>query len=68
MSPLKEQVIELIKSLPDDCTWEDIQYHIYVREKVERGIQDVDEGKVLTHDEVEKKMKKWLKSSGQKQP
>lgn len=68
MSPLKEQVIELIKSLPDDCTWEDIQYHIYVREKVERGIRDVDEGKVLTHDEVEKEMKKWLKSSGQKQP
>jgi len=68
MSPLKEQVIELIKSLPDDCTWEDIQYHIYVREKVERGIQDVDEGKVLTQDEVEREMKKWLKSSGQKQP
>lgn len=68
MSPLKEQVIELIKSLPDDCTWEDIQYHIYVREKVERGIQDVDKGKVLTQDEVEREMKKWLKPSGQKQP
>jgi predicted transcriptional regulator len=66
MSPLKEQVIELIKSLPDDCTWEDIQYHIYVREKVERGIQDINEGKVLTQDEVEGEIKKWLKSSGQK--
>lgn len=68
MSPLKEKVIELIKSLPDDCTWEDIQYHIYVREKVERGIQDIDDGKVLTQDELEKEMKEWLKSSGQKRP
>jgi hypothetical protein len=37
MSALKQAVIKLVESLPDDCTVEDIQYHLYVREKVLRG-------------------------------
>ena len=37
--PIKEQAIELIRTLPDDCTLEDIQYHLYVRAKVENGIK-----------------------------
>ena len=65
---IKEQAIELIKSLPDDCTLEDIQYHLYVREKVERGIKAVDEGKVVSQMEAENKVKECLKSSGQNQP
>ncbi len=46
--PVKEQAIELIRSLPDDCTLEDIQYHLYVRAKVERGIRAIDEGRVVS--------------------
>ncbi len=65
--PVKEQAIELIKSLPDDCTLEDIQYHLYVRAKVERGIRAIDEGLVVTQEEAEKKVKEWVKSSGQTQ-
>jgi predicted transcriptional regulator len=64
---IKEKAIELIKSLPDDCTLEDIQYHLYVREKVERGIKAIDEGRVVSQEEAEEKVKKWLKSSGQSQ-
>lgn len=48
MNIVKEQTIELIKSCPDDCTLEDIQYHLYVREKVERGIQAINEGRVVS--------------------
>ena len=36
------------------------QYHIYVREKVERGLQEVKEGRVLNQEEVERRMSKWL--------
>lgn len=68
MSTIKEQAIELIQSLPDDCSAEDIHYHLYVREKVERGIQAVDEGDVYTHEEAVQKVKQWLKSSGPDQP
>ena len=63
--PIKEQAIELIRTLPDDCTLEDIQYHLYVRAKVGRGIKAIDEGRVVSQEEAEKKVKEWVKSSGQ---
>lgn len=52
MNPIKETVIDLIKSLPDDCTCEDIQYHLYVREKVEKGLKEVEEGRFIPHAEA----------------
>ena len=61
----KESAIDLIKSLPDNCTIEDIQYHLYVREKVERGIKSISKGKVISQEEAEKRVKEWQKSSGQ---
>ncbi len=62
---VKEQAIELIKSLPDDCTLEEIQYHLYVREKVEKGIKAIDEGRFVSQEEAEKRVREGLKSSGQ---
>ncbi|HJW85711.1 MAG TPA: hypothetical protein VJ440_03675 [Candidatus Brocadiaceae bacterium] len=59
--------MKVIKSLPDDCTIEDIQYRLYVLEKVEQGIRAIDEGRVVPHEEVEKRVRKWLKSFGQNQ-
>jgi predicted transcriptional regulator len=67
LKEIKTQVIDLIKSLPDDCTLEDIQYHLYVREKVERGIKAIDEGRTVTQEQAEAQVKEWLKSSGQNQ-
>ena len=52
--------MELLKDLPDTSTLEEIQYHLYVRQKVQRGIQDVEEGRVYTQEEVEKRMEKWV--------
>lgn len=56
MSPIKEQVIELIKALPEDSTLEDIHYHLYVREKIEKGLQAIKEGRVVSQEEAEKKV------------
>ena len=36
MANVKEEVRRMIESLPDDATWEDVQYFIYVRERIER--------------------------------
>ncbi len=66
MSNAKNQVAEMMKSLPDDCDFEDIQYHIYVQEKVERGMADADTGDIVSQEEAERNVEKWLKSSGQK--
>ena len=55
----KEEVMQLLKDLPDNSTLEEIQYHLYVRQKIQRGIKDVEDGKVYTQDEMEKRMEKW---------
>jgi predicted transcriptional regulator len=60
MATVKEEVRRMIESLPDDATWEDVQYSIYVRERIERGRRQAADGKVLDQDEVERRMKPWL--------
>ena len=61
MQTAKHDVSKLLARLPDDCSLEDIQYNLYVLQKIERGLKDTEEGRVYTQKEVEKKMAKWLK-------
>jgi len=60
MRTAKEEVRKMLDQMPDDATFEDIQYHIYVREKIERGLKDIQEGNLLSQEEVEQRMSKWL--------
>jgi len=60
MQTAKQEVSNLLNRLPDDCTLEDVQYHLYVLQKIERGMKDAEEGRVFTQEEVEKMMSKWL--------
>ena len=60
MKTAKDEVRKLLDRLPDTSSFEDIQYHIYVREKIEQGLQDMKKGRVLTQAEVERRMAKWL--------
>lgn len=60
MSTAKEEVRKMLDQLPDDSSFEDIQYHIYVREKVELGLEDIQQGRTLSQEEVERRMGKWL--------
>lgn len=57
---VKEELRELLERLPDDVTYEDLQYHLYVRQKVAQGLDDVRQGRVLTQDEVEARLRRWL--------
>jgi hypothetical protein len=61
MESIKESVLDLIKNLPDDANFEDILYAIYVREKIEKGLAQADEGQSKTNTEVKERMQKWLK-------
>jgi predicted transcriptional regulator len=56
----KDEVRAILDKLPDDASLNDIQYHIYVRQKVERGLDAIQKGKVLPHDEIVKRMARWL--------
>ena len=60
MATAKKAVSDLLKKLPDNCSLEDVQYHLFVLQKVERGLKDAEEGRVYTQEEVEKMMGKWL--------
>lgn len=56
----KQEVEKLLSHLPDNSTLEDIQYHLYVLEKVRRGRADIDAGRSHSHDEAKQRLRKWL--------
>ena len=64
-SNLKEEVINLIKKLPEDATLDDIMYHLYVKKKILIGIQEIDQENSIPHDQVmdntKKRLEKWLR-------
>ena len=57
---LKDDIKKAIDNLPDDCSLEDIQYTLYVRQKIEKGLKDIENGDVVPHTEVEQRFSKWL--------
>lgn len=59
METAKEEVRRILESLPDDATLEDIQYRIYVRQAIAAGVRDVDEGRIVSQEEVERRMSRW---------
>lgn len=61
MQTAKEEVMQILRDLPDNSTLEEIQYRLYVRQKIQRGLKDVEKGRTYTQDEVEKRMDKWRK-------
>lgn len=59
MITAKDEIKSLLDKLPDDCTFEDVQYHLYVVEKIHRGIARAKSEGILTQDEVERKLARW---------
>jgi predicted transcriptional regulator len=59
MSAPKDEVHQLLDRLPEEASLEDIQYHIYVRQKIQSGLDDVQAGRVLGEEEVERRLAKW---------
>lgn len=55
MSTVKEQIHKLAEALPDDATWDQAMYELYVRQKLAEGEQDIAEGRVDPHEEVKKR-------------
>jgi len=60
MQTAKEEVMALLSELPDNSTMEEIQYCLYVRQKIQRGLDDIEAGRVSSQGDVEKRMDKWL--------
>jgi len=60
MSTAKNEVQQLLNALPDDCSLEDIQYHLYVIQRVRNGLEVADIQGTFPQDEVEQRFGKWL--------
>ena len=60
MATEKENVMQMIKELPDDITLEEIMYHLYAREKIIRGLKDADEGKTVSNEKAKEIIEKWF--------
>ena len=64
MQATKQRVRDLLDRLPDDCSVEDVLYHLYVIQKVDAGIADAEAGRLIPHDIVVKEMRrKWVAGS-----
>jgi hypothetical protein len=60
MATAKEEIRRILDSLPDDATCEDVQYSIYVRERIESGRREADQEKLINQDDADSRMKQWL--------
>lgn len=56
---IKDEVKLILEELPDNCTLEDVQYHLYVAEKIRKGMHRADQEGTKTQEEMEKKYKQW---------
>lgn len=60
---IKADARRIVEELPDDATWEDLMYKIYVLESVEAGLADVEAGRSIPHEEAVTKIRASIKSS-----
>jgi len=63
MVSIKQEVTQLLERLPDDCSLEDIQYHLYVLEKIRRGMEDAQQGRVVSKADVEQQLSRWRRTA-----
>jgi predicted transcriptional regulator len=56
----KQEVLDLLDRLPDDASLDDIQYHIYIRQKIDHGLSEAAAGRTISEEEFDRRMAKWL--------
>lgn len=55
--PAKSAAKAILDLLPEDATWEDVQYHLYVRQQIEAGLEDEAAGRLIDTDEMRKRLR-----------
>lgn len=57
----KENAIKVIQNLPENASTEEILEALCIHEKIERGLEDLDAGRVISHEDAKKRLARWLK-------
>jgi predicted transcriptional regulator len=60
MASAKDVARQILDGLPEDCSLQEIQYRLYVRQMIEEGRQDVEAGRVVSQEDVERDLEAWL--------
>ena len=60
----KQEALKIIQGLPDDCSTDDILAELFFKRQVDAGLQDIAEGKIITHEELRARIGKWRSSIG----
>ncbi len=61
MAGAKQVVRDVLESLPDDCSLEDVQYALYVRQRILEGERSASGGELVPHEQVMREAREWLK-------
>ncbi|MGQ0554897.1 MAG: hypothetical protein CAF42_002735 [Nitrospira sp. CG24B] len=64
MAKAKAEALELIKQLPDDVTTGRIMEELFFKQQIEKGLEDVAQGRIITHQEMKDRIARWRKSAG----
>lgn len=56
MIAVKESAKQVVENMSPDCTWDDLMYELYVRQKIDQGLDDMEHGRVVSHEEVRRMM------------
>jgi predicted transcriptional regulator len=61
MSTAKDQITEIIKRQPDDSSYDEIVRELAFELMVQRGLKDSDEGRTISNEEMQRRIKTWQK-------
>ena len=61
MSSVKEKMTDVIKAQPDDASYEEILRELAFERMVERGLADSRNGRILSNEEMERRIRTWQK-------
>ncbi len=64
MKSEKDEILDFIQGLPDDVTTVDVLEELYFKQQVETGMTDIVEGRVISHEDLKRRIAKWRKSAG----
>ena len=62
--PIKKVALKVIERMPEDASLEDLMYELYFRQRVDRGLRELEKNKTVSHEDVKRSVSRWLRSAG----
>ena len=56
MSTVKEAARSIVDNLPEQATWDDLMYELYVKQKIDAGLEAAADGRTVPHEEVKARL------------